>query len=529
MDEFVGTWTNVTSDVRLVRHLLDLYFCWEYPTLASLSREHFLKDFEAGCSRYCSSLLVNSLLALGSRFSDRPEFRAKPDGHHTAGDEFFKEAQRLFLELEDHNEVTVVQALGIMAIREASFGRDLESRYYAGQSVRLAIEMGLHRVETYNEDDEESSTVRLITFWGAFALDNAWSLTTGALPHFSCAPRLPPKVKIIQEVEDSLWVPYTDDGLVSGHACEQPGHIRTVYNYFCELSEIVHASLYRLYCAARKPTSHDILEIYTKYLSWYDNIPDLMRFGTNFTPQVLFVHLYYHFAITLTFRPFVKLRIRGSRILPRQLCLQAADAIQGHLRSYSRLYSLRRTPSFVPYIIVVSSRIYLTVAASTIPGPPPRVQIHQQMQGDQPHPTVRDLGHTTEALNRNIASLEDMSSCHCAALIGVNMLRYLTRAWDIYVGIKSSLEAGHVHTGYDPYPASLSAASGPNPFASRRPGQAGGGDDMTGIWALGATLGESASDDEDPLQRALSWPAPRQTPFVVPTESMLEEAGFESL
>jgi hypothetical protein len=60
-----------------------------------------------------------------------------------------------------------------MDIREASCGRDFESRYYAGQSVRLAIEMGLHRVETYNDDNDESSRVRLFTFWGAFALDKS--------------------------------------------------------------------------------------------------------------------------------------------------------------------------------------------------------------------------------------------------------------------------------------------------------------------------------------------------------------------
>ncbi len=173
MDESAGAWTDVTSDTKIVRHLLDLYFCWEYPTLSSLSKDHFLKDFEEGRSRYCSSLLVNALLALGSRFCDRLEIRANPDDPYTAGDRFFQEAQRLFWELEDHNDLTVIQALGIMGIREASCGRDFESRFYAGQSVRLAIEMGLHRVETYNDDNNESSRVRLVTFWGAFVLDKS--------------------------------------------------------------------------------------------------------------------------------------------------------------------------------------------------------------------------------------------------------------------------------------------------------------------------------------------------------------------
>src|SRR5256885_1609592 len=45
------TWTTITADGALVQHLLALYFCWEYPTFASLSKGHFLKDFMDGRPR----------------------------------------------------------------------------------------------------------------------------------------------------------------------------------------------------------------------------------------------------------------------------------------------------------------------------------------------------------------------------------------------------------------------------------------------------------------------------------------------
>jgi hypothetical protein len=164
------SWTAVTSDAELVEHLLGLYFCWEYPTLASLSKEHFWHDFRSGSSRYCSPLLVNALLALGSRFTDRPEARTHPNDPFTAGDAFFDEAKRLFWEETDHQDLTAVQAIGIMSIREASCGRDVDSRYFSGQSVRLAIEMGLHRLEGDASGDDHT-TVQLTTLWGAFSLD----------------------------------------------------------------------------------------------------------------------------------------------------------------------------------------------------------------------------------------------------------------------------------------------------------------------------------------------------------------------
>lgn len=164
-----GSWTSITNDVNLVQHLLALYFCWEYPTFASLSKEHFLRDFQDGRHRYCSPILVNALLALGCRFSTQPMTRANPNDPYSSGDHFFKESQRLFNEEIDHHSLTTIQALGIMSIREASCGRDSESWYYAGQSIRLALEMGLHRI--HDEDDEDELAVQAATFWGAFALD----------------------------------------------------------------------------------------------------------------------------------------------------------------------------------------------------------------------------------------------------------------------------------------------------------------------------------------------------------------------
>lgn len=161
-------WTDVTSDAKLVQHLLSLYFCWEYPIFTLLSKEHFIEDFQAGRPRFCSSMLVNSLLALGCRFSRLPASRLNPSDPYTSGDHFFEESRKLSLQEEDHHNVTTIQALGIMSIREASCGRDAEARRYAGQSIRLAVDMGFHEDSDDTGDDTDVSRA---TFWGAFALD----------------------------------------------------------------------------------------------------------------------------------------------------------------------------------------------------------------------------------------------------------------------------------------------------------------------------------------------------------------------
>lgn len=43
-------------------------------------------------------------------------------------------------------------------------------------------------------------------------ISSVWSLATGSLPQCSRVLHLPPKPAIIDDIESSLWIPYTDDG-----------------------------------------------------------------------------------------------------------------------------------------------------------------------------------------------------------------------------------------------------------------------------------------------------------------------------
>lgn len=135
---------------------------------------------------------------------------------------------------------------------------------------------------------------------------SAWSLATGSLPQCSRFPHLPPKPAIMPGIEASLWTPYTDDGkfwhpdrVGPGHAdmrqgvplqksFEQPSNVRSVYKCFCELSELVHRSLYTLHTPGRTLTAPDVIDIYTDFMDWYEKVPVALRLGLNFTPAVLF-------------------------------------------------------------------------------------------------------------------------------------------------------------------------------------------------------------------------------------------------
>ena len=173
----VTQWTTVTSDLSLIENLMAFYFCWEYPIFASISKTEFLEDYFAGRTRFCSSLLVNAILSVGHRYlaastnSSSPEdLLTHKDYGPEIGAKFQAEAELLLKEENGKPSLATVQALGMLSIREASCGRNSQSWGYSCASIRMAVEMGLHRPSPEATREEEVD-VRVATFWGAFALD----------------------------------------------------------------------------------------------------------------------------------------------------------------------------------------------------------------------------------------------------------------------------------------------------------------------------------------------------------------------
>lgn len=173
----VSHWTNVTDDEQLISHLMTMYFTWHYPFFATLSRDLFYRDYVQGISsQYCSSLLVNAMLALGCHFSRCKGAFADPLNSASAGDHFFKEAKKLALENDEYENARLctVQALALMSVREAGCGREGKGWTYSGMSFRMAFDLGLNLNVASNGKQslsDEEVDARRITFWGCYLFD----------------------------------------------------------------------------------------------------------------------------------------------------------------------------------------------------------------------------------------------------------------------------------------------------------------------------------------------------------------------
>jgi len=249
-DDPLASWTTVTNDTEVIVHLINMYFTWHYPFFTTLSKSLFYRDFLLGKPQgspkrtvYCTSLLVNAMLALGCHFTNSPKGCADPNDATTKGDAFFAEAKRLIVDNDEYEKprLTTIQALALMSVREAGCGREAKGWVYSGMSFRMAQDMGLNLDSggmTNNKEPmgEKEIDARRVTFWGCFLFDKCWSNYLGRLPQLPVANITVSKYDVFPDEDADIWSPYTDNGIGQLHS--QASRTRAIALQLSSLCEI---------------------------------------------------------------------------------------------------------------------------------------------------------------------------------------------------------------------------------------------------------------------------------------------------
>lgn len=102
-------------DQEVEAHLLDLYFIWDNPWFQAVD-EALFRDSKSNKGRYYSPLLLQCILACGSRYSDRAEARSDPDDANTAGRPFLDTIEALLHDELKRPNITTIQSLAILSI-----------------------------------------------------------------------------------------------------------------------------------------------------------------------------------------------------------------------------------------------------------------------------------------------------------------------------------------------------------------------------------------------------------------------------
>ncbi|CZR63477.1 probable pathway-specific regulatory protein nit-4 [Phialocephala subalpina] len=380
-DEPLTSWTAVTSDTEAIVHLINMYFTWHYPYFTTLSKSLFYRDFLLGKPQinpkrtmYCSSLLVNAMLALGCHFTNSPKGCADPMDPTTKGDAFFAEAKRLIVDNDEYEKprLTTVQALCLMSVREAGCGREAKGWVYSGMAFRMAQDMGLNLDSgmTNNREamDEKEIDARRVTFWGCFLFDKCWSNYLGRLPQLPVSNITVPKYDVFPDEDADIWSPYTDNGVGQLHS--QASRTRAVALQISNLCEISSDLLIFFYhpqhverSVGRSQELKKLSELQTRLEAWRRELPKELEPKEGQLPNVLLMHMFFHLLYIHLFRPFLKYDPSTSplpsHVSPRKLCTQAAGSVSKLMRLYKRTYGLRQICNIAVYIVHSACTIHL--------------------------------------------------------------------------------------------------------------------------------------------------------------------------
>ncbi|KAI1641662.1 uncharacterized protein F4817DRAFT_45273 [Daldinia loculata] len=297
-DVNVSKWTNVTSDNHLLRRLLNSYLYYQHPWTGAFHMDYFIKDMASGRVRFCSSLLVNSVLAAACHMCREVPDRTKFWVPQTLGYQFLAEAKRLW-ELEcqrNTGSLPTIQAAIILGIVALTTAMDKVGTSYLLQAMAMAEEMDLFSPHA-GTNDESLRRVRALTAWGIYTWQAWQRFYFAAPPHLKKAPEYPlPDPEVDSKFYGETWIRYPMShrlySVNMGHVIKANFELRHLMN---EMSLDLFED--------GKPPRIDVskaLECKSMLDNWFVNLPDILSPTKIVLPDHIKIHMeYYGTIITL--------------------------------------------------------------------------------------------------------------------------------------------------------------------------------------------------------------------------------------
>ncbi|KOS43066.1 hypothetical protein ACN38_g6047 [Penicillium nordicum] len=373
---------------NLVLHLLDLHWSRQHHTFLLTYRPTFMRQLEHG-GPYCSDLLLYTVFACASKFSERPD----PE----TGQRFFARCDELLLHdgLIIQSSIPTVIALVMLGSTFIARGMTSKGWLYTGYAMRMIYDLGLHlepqlEVNKFNIEEIE---VRRRLFWGAFICDKLQSLYLGRPPTIRLQD-----VRVSQDLLDTFeelepWQPYDDCDPPETRSASSPlplAHSVTVFQQLCLLSQAMAQIIDKIYCvgATRSTTLHEVRALEDTLTEWYSNLPahliyepwirDPLDPPAMVAPNHIILLTTYHSLIVLLHRPFITIPSNnnnnndtatiGTPAFSWKRCTEASRHITSLALSYQSIYPLRKSSYLLGYAVYVACTIHVHNTASLAAG-----------------------------------------------------------------------------------------------------------------------------------------------------------------
>ncbi|KAK1990378.1 hypothetical protein LX36DRAFT_664276 [Colletotrichum falcatum] len=300
----VLAWTGVKIPILAARRAVSLYLETDHAITALFDVDLFLNDLVSGGTRFCSRLLVSSLLSWACQAYTAYDLEAASWSYA-----FYDEAAQLLehetaMGMATPNTVAALLYLSMSSTCQARSATDATG--HLDHAIGLAKSIGLFGIA------DEAMAVRWPDgasdfLWEKALAQTAWGsfvyITTRCAQNQTCKVAYPPRMPIPGDSGS-----FQDEKSLGGP--HFPAYMGTAFPYACKLALIAHEMIWMNHGNALRVGGHSMVEhmevLYRRYLEWADSLPlELVRSGDSLH-YVLILHIYLHAFILDLFRPLVQ-------------------------------------------------------------------------------------------------------------------------------------------------------------------------------------------------------------------------------
>jgi hypothetical protein len=281
-------WTSVTTDPNILDHLFQLYFAWIHPVHTLFSEGHFVNSFRYNSKLFCSPVLVNAMCALACHL----HANAETDEIEQLGLSF-SDAVRSEIEPDD-GCLTTIQALAILFLVDCGRGRGLRASSYLTLASRSLSNIKMSQEDGFLE--VLGNTMRGIRGLNVYVClrpcwlrkltrPREWAQMTFQVPIFlrEDFPHIVDNIN--DELDEAKWYFYR---FVDDQCPAWSGLVGTTNREKAKLMDISKDVTTMLYDPSGPPIkASEILQQYTRYLSWRERLPDSIGDIENNNSQAL--------------------------------------------------------------------------------------------------------------------------------------------------------------------------------------------------------------------------------------------------
>ncbi|KAH8127124.1 hypothetical protein LI328DRAFT_141615 [Trichoderma asperelloides] len=361
-----SSWTAVCNDDVLMRDLLSVFFRCEHHFTSAFQKDYFLEDMATKRKDFCSSLLVNIVLAYSCvcypNFSDRSEYW----NPKTLGYAFAAEAKRLWELESEFPRITTIQAGILFNVFYNLCGLDEVGQSYRIQAIALA-----HQIRLFDSPiDEQTINPRTVRLQKGRAF-TAWSLFNWETFSFLIPPLLtkPPIYPLPNPSENVLWYGEVWLNYPLSHSLV-PSNFGQMYKAKSQFRIIMNDFCHTAYSEDSEVTVEKANELLFKLQNWFNNLPEPLAPKKIALPGQLQLHIYYHHLIRTIFEPLLQ-KETGQALHIRQV---VADS-KRYLQTLVRLYYIRHGYDAMDLFIVIPLMLTASDCVEDIHDQTPEAQL----------------------------------------------------------------------------------------------------------------------------------------------------------